>query len=412
MFNSNIISFLEQIKAQGGIPYVVGGAVRDAVLGDSNPTDIDVEVYGITNEELVTIAASFGGKASVVGASFGVVKLSHPTLGDIDLSLPRRDNKVSEGYQGFQVEFDLSMSPMEGASRRDFTFNSLMWNPWEGLLDFFGGNSDLKGGTLRHVGPAFAEDPLRVLRAMQFAARFGLRLDPLTSNLCFSLKGEFSSLSQERVGMEWQKLIIKGQSITMGFQALVDSGWVDLFPQSEFIRSDELRAADRAVNIANRDNLDSNSKAVLVLAALCQGMESPLEFLHTIDAHQWVKNNWIVNQVMVLLSNVKVKVDINPPSILRFAHLLGKVSIRDFNRLIEANQGDMDWVNNLALMAKDLGVLDKAPQPLVTGKDLIGLGLKPGPQFGPLLSKTFQAQLDMIFSNKEGGTSWVKNQLK
>ena len=147
--------------------YLVGGCVRDALL-ELPLKDIDIEVFGVTYDQLAS-ALRHHGRVDLVGRSFGVAKV---TLGSsvYDFSIPRRDSKTGLGHRGFDIALDPDISPRDAAARRDFTLNALMLSPQSGeLLDFFGGLADLKQRILRHTSPAFAEDPLRVLRGMQIA---------------------------------------------------------------------------------------------------------------------------------------------------------------------------------------------------------------------------------------------------
>src|SRR3954469_15683542 len=161
--------------------FIVGGCVRDWLLG-CPIKDCDIEVFGLNYNQLSS-ALSRWGKIDLVGRSFGVVKLTLPNGPTFDFTIPRKDSKVAPGHKGFEISFDPSITPEEAAARRDFTINSLMFNPrTRQLLDFFGGESDLRNGILRHTSAAFIEDPLRVLRGMQFAARFNLKTDAKTSD--------------------------------------------------------------------------------------------------------------------------------------------------------------------------------------------------------------------------------------
>src|SRR5207302_10400373 len=123
-----------------------------------------------------------------------------------DFTIPRRDSKVAPGHKGFDIAFDPSLTPEQAAARRDYTINSLMYDPRrKQLLDFFGGESDLRNRILRHTSAAFVEDPLRVLRGMQFAARFNLTADARTIELCRSMQATYPELAVERVREEWFK---------------------------------------------------------------------------------------------------------------------------------------------------------------------------------------------------------------
>ena len=175
-----------------GRPRLVGGCVRDSLLGIP-PGDWDVEVSGTDFDRLQAVLARFGG-TDVVGRSFGTIKLRRD--GRVyDFSLPRRESKTGSGHRGFKVTPEPSLSDSEAAARRDFTINSISWDPFnKELIDPHDGHADLRRRLLRHTSAAFSEDPLRVLRGMQFAARFDLRIAPETAAICRSLSDQFSQL--------------------------------------------------------------------------------------------------------------------------------------------------------------------------------------------------------------------------
>ena len=188
--------------------YLVGGCVRDALVGIPNH-DFDIEVFGVSYEQL-TSALGRWGRTDLVGRSFGVVKLTAASGDTYDFSIPRRDSKVAPGHKGFEVSFDPSITPQEAASRRDFTINALMFDPRrDEILDYFGGQQDWSERRLRHTSEAFAEDPLRVLRGMQFASRFDLGIAPETTALCRRIKAGYGELAVERVREEWFKWAVK-----------------------------------------------------------------------------------------------------------------------------------------------------------------------------------------------------------
>src|SRR5262249_15277608 len=159
---------VRELDAAGYRALVVGGAVRDALLG-LRPKDFDIEVYGISYQRLAEMLGRHG-RVDLVGQSFGVVKVHPTTELQYDFSVPRRDSKFGLKHRDFQARFDESITPPEAASRRDFTINAMAYDPVAcELLDFFGGAEDLSNGVLRATSDAFSEDPLRVLRGMQFA---------------------------------------------------------------------------------------------------------------------------------------------------------------------------------------------------------------------------------------------------
>jgi tRNA nucleotidyltransferase/poly(A) polymerase len=220
---------LAAVQAAGGQPLIVGGAVRDMLLGHT-PKDLDIEVYRLEVERLGAVLAPFG-RLDAVGRSFGVLKLRTPAGQEFDFALPRRESKVGAGHRGFLAAPDPTMTPQEAAARRDFTINAMALTPDGQVLDFFGGQADLRDRILRHTTAAFAEDPLRVLRGMQFAARFDMRLAPETAALGRALLPEAPTLAIERVWGEWWKWASKGLRPSAGLRVLQETGWLDLYPE-------------------------------------------------------------------------------------------------------------------------------------------------------------------------------------
>src|SRR5260221_14148982 len=167
------------VRDAGGRALIVGGWVRDRLLGRDSK-DIDIEVFGIDADRLRRMLGAFG-RVETVGESFQVYK-----TGDIDVSLPRRESKSGRGHRGFDITGDPSMRLEDAARRRDFTINAIAWDPLTNeYLDPFDGRVDLARRVLRVVDPkTFADDSLRVLRAVQFAARFNLTLEQDTREIC------------------------------------------------------------------------------------------------------------------------------------------------------------------------------------------------------------------------------------
>ena len=186
------LAIAESVRSAGGRALIVGGWVRDRLVGVPS-TNLDIEVFGVPADELRTLLEPFG-RVEAVGASFQVYKVA-----GIDVSLPRRDSKAGRGHRGFAVTGDPSMTIEEAARRRDFTINAISWDPLTGeYLDPFHGREDLERRLLRVVDPStFPEDSLRVLRAVQFTARFELTLDPATRELCRTIP--LDDLPAERV---------------------------------------------------------------------------------------------------------------------------------------------------------------------------------------------------------------------
>lgn len=207
---------LNELNTNGYEPLIVGGAVRDALLG-IKPKDIDIEVYNISLEELEQILLKYG-RVDAVGKAFGILKFKPFIEGTaetvemdepFDFSVPRRENKVGLGYKGFETEFDLSITKEEAATRRDFTWNSLGYNPiTKTLYDYYNGIHDLKEGIIKHTSDKFVEDPLRILRSMQFQARMGHNIAPETFELIRSIVNdtdEFDHLASNELYNEFLK---------------------------------------------------------------------------------------------------------------------------------------------------------------------------------------------------------------
>ena len=205
----------EYVERAGGRVYYVGGFVRDRILGIENK-DVDIEVHGISPEELYSILETIG-EPLAYGRSFGVFALRGE---DIDIAMPRRERAVGKGHRDFEIDVDPFIGTREAARRRDFTVNAMMEDVLTGeIIDHFGGRQDLEDGVLRHIDPVtFVEDPLRVLRGAQFAARFGFEIAPDTVELCRGI--DLSTLSKERIEEELRKALLKADKPSIFFEEM------------------------------------------------------------------------------------------------------------------------------------------------------------------------------------------------
>ncbi|MCR4311899.1 MAG: CCA tRNA nucleotidyltransferase [Candidatus Uhrbacteria bacterium] len=279
-----VLVLAQAVKAKGGRALLVGGCVRDMLLA-VKPKDFDVEVYGITPVNLEEIVKSLG-EASDIGKAFAVLKL-HVDDTDIDISIPRTDSKVAPGHTGFAVHADPSMSYAEAARRRDFTVNAIMLDPLTGeIVDPFRGADDLQAKVLRVVDPAlFADDPLRVLRGLQFAARFNLQVDEASKEIMRRAVPQLAELPRERVGAEWRKLLLLAERPSIGLELGHELGvYHQLHPElpplavtpqepawhpegNVWIHT--LMVVDVAARIIRREKLESHQALVVMLAGLC-----------------------------------------------------------------------------------------------------------------------------------------------
>ncbi len=205
----------EAVAEKGGRVYYVGGFVRDALMGRESK-DIDVEAHGISYTSLLSVLETLG-TPLVNGVSFGVFGLKDSRL---DIALPRKEKLTGKGHKDFEVFVDPLIGPREAAGRRDFTINAMLKDVLTGeLLDFYGGRDDLEKGVIRHVrDTSFPEDPLRVLRAAQFSARFGFSIADETVRLCSEM--DLSALSRERVMEELKKALLSAPTPSVFFEQL------------------------------------------------------------------------------------------------------------------------------------------------------------------------------------------------
>ncbi len=203
------------VSFAGGQTYYVGGFVRDQIIGRENK-DIDIEVHGIPPHVLIDILGNIG-EPLMMGASFGIIGMRHY---EIDISMPRSGNRVNENAGDFETFADPFIGPEKAAARRDFTMNAMMQDVLSGeILDFYGGLDDLHRRLIRHVDDkTFAEDPLRVFRAAQFAARFDFEIAEDTQEL--SSKIDVSKISSERIMGELEKVLLKSKCPAVFFAYL------------------------------------------------------------------------------------------------------------------------------------------------------------------------------------------------
>jgi tRNA nucleotidyltransferase (CCA-adding enzyme) len=436
---------LAALQNAGGWPLIVGGAVRDQLIGLQSK-DIDIEVYHLTPERLPAALAPFGA-VNAVGRSFGVLKLRLPDGFELDVALPRRENR--SGPRGALAEPDPAMTPQEAAARRDFTWNALAITPDGQLLDFYGGVDDLRTGIIRHVSEAFSEDPLRVLRAMQFAARFDMRLAPETVEVCRALLPQTPSLPRERVWGEWWKWAVQGRVPSAGLHALQQTGWLTLYPSLVGTLGSEqdpgyhpegdvwthtCHVCDAAARLAERDGLHGEDRAVLLFSALCHDLGKPETqqrgpngrirnpghaaagvphteaFLRQIGAWQRV-----IDRVVPLVRehSAHFSMEPTPRAMRRLAARLAPATIVEWGRLIEADFGGRPPLPPRApaaesvAMARELRIAMQPMPPILRGRDLLDAGMASGPQLGALLRAAYEAQIDGAFATVEEGLAWL-----
>lgn len=407
-----LLKIAGDIREAGGRAFLVGGWVRDALLGKSC-RDYDVEVYDMAQDALVPILSKYG-RTNLVGKAFGVIHLAMKGL-SLDFSFPRTESKVGYGHRGFVVHTDEKLSFKEAALRRDFTINAMgMELPELTLCDPYGGIDDLKSHTLRHVGPAFAEDSLRILRGVQFASRFGCSLAPDTVELCRTLS--LDDLSVERLFEEFKKWLLKPGKPSLGLKAFLDIKLDEYFPEIHpFKDSWETLGTILDNMVPLRDTLPEAQAMEFAFATLlCGSPETSLKFLERITNETHLLK--IVPSLLKAYQELDTAIVNDAPALRRLAVKLGglkllgllvKCTPREFYAG-SAVDGEC-FADKLWNAASELDLIEEAPQPYLMGKMLMDMGVKPGKQMGEIIKKSFELQLDGKIKNAEEAIAWARS---
>jgi|GEM_PF-255469 len=212
------LPFKEEIQQLGGKIFSVGGAVRDEFLGKESK-DLDVLITGVPMDKLEQILSKYG-RVDAVGKSFGILKFKPKgATEEIDIAIPRTEKPSGEGgHKGFDVTSDHALPIEKDLERRDFTINAIAKDIDGNIVDPYGGQKDLQNKTIRVVNPeAFSDDPLRMLRAVQFASRFGFKIEPETMKMIQNTAGRIREIPAERILTEFDKIVKKGDKFTGAF---------------------------------------------------------------------------------------------------------------------------------------------------------------------------------------------------
>lgn len=426
---SHVKDLCGHLTNNGLRPMIVGGAVIDIIHG-FKPEDWDIEVYGSSLDDLQSVLESAGYHPKTAGKKFGIL-----VVRDMDVSVPRKDNKTGKGHKDFKVEFDPFMTPYDGARRRDFTINSMYYDfIEEEIIDPFGGLQDLEDGILRATDPKlFIEDPLRALRAVQILARKAKTVEPETIELIRSMKNDFQYLPPERLYEEFRKLLLKADKPSIGLELLRETDWVENFPalydligcpqNSEYHPEGDvwihtLQVVDRAVEL--KDRVVEDWQLPFMFSALLHDVGKPSttddefrafghakkgsdiarEFMRGMRAS---KEN--ADRVAALVGNHMQPLCLNKGNAKEPAwkRLHNKCRLDVLGHLSHADRagvGDRtieDECERGDLCQKYFEKFGNTPEPIeriLKGRHLIEIGLTPGPQFKEYLDKAYQAQLE------------------
>ncbi len=447
----------KRVKRQKGEALLVGGAVRDAWLGrqgrDLVIKDLDLEIFGLQTTELRALLIKLVTDPMIkrrlnlkqitlneVGQQFGVFNI----LG-LDIALPRTESRTKLGMgRKPQITSQSDLDFRQAAARRDLTINALALDLNKGMiLDAYGGLEDLHQGILRAVDhQSFGDDPLRVLRVMQFAGRFGFAIHPSTVSLCRSIK--LNHLAKERVGQEWHKMLIWSRQPSIGLQVAykldvlekLNPGLAKLFKQGKKYSTCLGKSLDHVADKTSEFKLSDNKRKLLLLTVLAYalGQRKAVSFLKQINA-----------------SGAEIKVCMSLLRLLNGLYKPGgkKRSNFDLQYLIKKTAFDLSCANtplvlfDFIIALEALSVLDKKnkmigpytikdfkseagslrillkpPAAILSGRDLLALGVEPGPGMGKLLELVMDAQFKGLFDDARGRPSkslaikWVENKLK
>lgn len=439
----SLIRIAQTIADEGGRLLLVGGVVRDMVRFSETPAkDVDCEVFGLLPDTLFRVLSSFG-EVNAVGASFGVYKLSLEGV-DYDFSIPRRDSKRGEGHRGFDVVGDPDMSFTDAARRRDFTINAVSYDPLRReYIDPFNGRQDIHDGILRVVDfDLFGDDSLRVLRAVQFAARFSYSVDPASFDLMRGI--DLSDLPCERVWVEFEKLL-RSHKPSWGFKLALKLGVVDkLWPELAAlvgVQQDPewhpegdvwvhtLHVVD-AARALWRDSRPYEQNITVMLAALFHdlgkpsttklldgrwralghepaGVDPALKMLQRLNV-QTINDYNVRAQVLAIVNDHLKPFELFKDQPKNLGRAFRRLSRRvDLNLLADVALADtmgrrpkepnLDAINWFRATTAALDLREGPPPSLLMGRHLIDeLGLTPGPLFGNVIKLVYELQLDGV----------------
>jgi tRNA nucleotidyltransferase (CCA-adding enzyme) len=472
---------IDLIKRSIPSAYLVGGFVRDELLGITSK-DADIEVFGMASEELEKrLHELFDGNVVTVGRSFGVFKVMLGGGVDVDVAIPRRESKSGKGHKDFVVEGDPTMTIEEAARRRDFTINAMYRDLASGaLVDPYGGANDLKNKVLKAVEvKTFGEDPLRVYRAVQFVARFGLTVEEETFELMKGMveDGELDHLPAERVTGEIKKLLLQAERPSIGFEAMRALGIIEIYYPELLVLADTpqepdwhpegdvwihtMMVIDAAAKIANSKIGSGNpfecftdeERLQIMLCALCHDLGKPsTTAIGEKDGVQRIRSlgheeagveptksllaKWTFGQAALEAALASAKEHLKPGMLsmqVDRGYMNQEQYINSTRKLLKRIH-PVSWRILLAISESDYrgrtlpGVdtepyiagermreairsakLDEAPtKPLISGSDLIPLGVEPGAKMGEIIKQVEAARDAGEISSRKDALEFIK----
>jgi tRNA nucleotidyltransferase/poly(A) polymerase len=432
------------LREHGYSAYLVGGCVRDLLL-NREPADYDVATSATPNDVMHMFPQTLA-----VGAQFGVVLV--PSRRDaedgardnyaIEVATYRSDGVYSDGRHPDQVQF--STQARLDVERRDFTINGLLLDPVTSeVFDYVGGRSDLKHGVIRAIGEPdrrFAEDKLRMLRAVRFAARFDYKIEPQTFQAIRQLAPQIHQVSHERVRDEILKMLTEGRA-RRAFELLDETGLLEqVLPEVKKMQGVEQPPqyhpeGDVWVHtLLLLEGLPAGVSKPLALGVLLHDVGKPPTFRVAPDrirfdqhaevgtrmaaaiCHRFRMSNDETEQVCALVANHMRFADVKrmkESTLKRFLRLTRFEDHLELHRLdCLSSHRDLSLYDFAREKFETLPQEEIRPAPLITGNDLIAAGYKPGPRFKELLLAVEDAQLEGAISSKEEALGLVRSKLE
>lgn len=449
----SIKALAQTLMDNGARAFIVGGAVRDHFLGLESK-DIDIEVYGVSSLDNLKSVLEDLAPVHEVGKHFGVLKLNLDGF-DLDISLPRTETKTGKGHKGFHIQTNGQLDYTTAAKRRDFTMNTIGYDiKTDFFLDPYEGRKDIEEGIIRHVNDeSFVEDPLRVLRAVQFSARFNFKLDTNTLKLCQKMVTDkvLDELPSERIFEEYKKLLLKANKPSQGFELLDELN--ALYPELKALQgvaqdktyhpegdvwTHTMLSIDAMAELRTGDN---KRDLMLMLATLCHDL-GKVEATKEVDgkvsaiAHEHIlePTTSLINRLSnekALLDGILplVKEHLTPSQLHKqkakdpaIRRLSTRVNIEDLvivakadylgRTTAEAKKKNYPAGEWLLSKAKKLKVLNEQPEAFLLGRHLIDEGMKPGLEFKVILKEAYEEQLEGKIKDERSAIKWLASYLK
>jgi len=392
------IRIIKTLRAKGFDALLAGGCVRDMLL-NKKAKDYDVATSAAPQEVIKLFRRTLK-----VGAKFGVIMVldgSH----QVEVATFRAETDYSDGRRPDHVTF---CDPRTDAARRDFTINGMFYDPIDKkIIDYVQGQKDLEKKIIKTIGSPderFAEDYLRLLRAIRFSSRLNFDIAPATWHSLCKFAPRISAISAERIAIELE-YILTDKNRTAGLKKLQTSKLLSAI-FTDFDDPDITRAINTVANLPAKVSFP------LVLATLF----SPCDTKWAIDKIISLKlSNAAFNKIKFLLTNrsTLLQEDI---SLAQLKKLLATGHFDDLYEMQKAIQKadrlPITKLTKIKTRAKKLANTDLTPKPLLDGHELIAMGVTPGPTLGKIAKKLYDQQLNENIKTKPQAITWIKNQIK